>query len=142
MKKFEQELTEETENRNDADCEYFDTPVGIAFRRVLNHRIEQAGRPRLLWDLRWDAVERDPYRALFLGGPPTNNHAERALRPLVIFRKVCMGTRSRVDSDNISVFSSLTQTEKLQNAAVLDLLGALLVGTPAHAQELIFNDSS
>lgn len=50
------------------------------------------------------------------GGPPTNNHAERSLRPLVIFRKVCLGTRSRTGSDNISVFASLTQTAALQGA--------------------------
>ena len=75
-------------------------------------------------------------------GPPTNNHAERALRPLVIFRKICLGTRSDVGSENISVFASLTQTAKLQNASPVDLFDALLTGTPAQAQDLIFNNSS
>lgn len=74
--------------------------------------------------------------------PPTNNHAERALRPLVIFRKVCLGTRSSQGSENISVFSSLTQTAKLQETSVLDLFGALLAGSAAEARDLIFDDSS
>lgn len=75
-------------------------------------------------------------------GPPTNNHAERALRPLVIFRKVCMGTRSSQGSENIAVFTSLTQTAKLQQASVLELFKELLVGTPARAQDIIFDNSS
>jgi len=75
-------------------------------------------------------------------GPPTNNHAERALRPLVIFRKVCMGTRSTQGSENISIFSSLTQTAKLQDACVLELFGALLTGTHAQARGVIFDDST
>ena len=75
-------------------------------------------------------------------GPPTNNHAERALRPLVIFRKVCMGTRSARGSKNISVFSSVTQTANLQHAPVLDLFTTLLTGTPAQAHDIIFDDST
>ena len=75
-------------------------------------------------------------------GPPTNNHAERALRPLVIFRKVCMGTRSREGSENMSVFTSLTQTAKLQGHSIIDLFLALLSGTTAQAQDVIFNNSS
>ncbi len=75
-------------------------------------------------------------------GPPTNNHAERALRPLVIFRKVCMGTRSRKGSGNIAVFTSLTQTAKLQKIPILDLLEQLLVGSPAQAQDVLFSNST
>ena len=76
------------------------------------------------------------------GGPPTNNHAERALRPLVIFRKVCMGTRSKQGSENIAIFSSLTQTAKLQNCSALDLFQNLLTGTAAQAQAALFSNSS
>jgi len=75
-------------------------------------------------------------------GPATNNHAERALRPLVIFRKVCMGTRSEQGSENIAIFSSLTQTAKLQNCSALDLFQNLLTGTAARAQAVLFSDSS
>ncbi len=75
-------------------------------------------------------------------GPPTNNHAERALRPLVIFRKVCMGTRSGQGSQNIAIFNSLTQTAKLQKCSALDLFQSLLTGSTAQAQDVLFNNSS
>jgi transposase len=76
------------------------------------------------------------------GGPPTNNHAERALRPLVIFRKVCMGTRSEQGSGNTAIFNSLTETAKLQNSSVLDLFQVMLTGTAAQAQKVLFPNSS
>jgi len=72
------------------------------------------------------------------GGPPTNNHAERSLRPLVIFRKVCMGTRSAAGSDNIAIFGSLVQTAALQGAKLIDMFRALFMASPVHAQDVIF----
>ena len=75
-------------------------------------------------------------------GPPTNNHAERTLRPLVIFRKVCLGTRSRQGSENIALFSSLAQTAKLQNGSVIDLFQALLSGTASQAHAQVFPNTS
>jgi hypothetical protein len=74
------------------------------------------------------------------GGPP-NNHAERALHPLFIFRKTSMGTRSATWTENIGVFASLTQTAKLQNAPIIPLLNALLTGTPSQAQAALFDGS-
>jgi transposase len=74
-------------------------------------------------------------------GPPTNNHAERALRPLVIFRKISMGTRSPIGSENITIFASLVQTAKLQDAPVLPIMHALLTGSPAQAQAALFDNS-
>jgi transposase len=71
-------------------------------------------------------------------GPPTNNHAERSLRPLVIFRKICMGTRSETGSENISVFGSLTQTIALQSARYIDMFRALFTQSPNDAQDAIF----
>jgi len=79
---------------------------------------------------------------IMFDGPATNNHAERSLRPLVIFRKVCMGTRSEQGSQNIGIFTSLTQTAKLQKASVIDLFRKLLTGTAAKAQEALFCNSS
>ncbi len=75
-------------------------------------------------------------------GPPTNNLAERALRPLVIFRKVCQGSRSTIGSENISIFSSLTQTAKLQGQSILDLLHQLLTGNPESATEALYSNSA
>jgi len=71
-------------------------------------------------------------------GPPTNNHAEQSLRPLVIFRKICMGTRSQKGSENIAIFSSIAQTAKLQNAPLRPILNALLTGTTLEAQKKLF----
>jgi hypothetical protein len=76
------------------------------------------------------------------GGPPTNNHAKRSLRPLVIFQKVCMGTRSAIGSENISVFASLTQTAALHGAKVIDMFRALFRSSPNHAQDVIFGCQS
>ena len=74
-------------------------------------------------------------------GPPTNNHAERALRPLVLFRKTSMGTRSSTGSENITLFASLLQTAKLHEAPAITLLNALLTGTPGTTQAAVFGKS-
>jgi hypothetical protein len=76
------------------------------------------------------------------GGPPTNNHAERALRPLVIFRKVCLGSRSRTGSENVTIFSSLAETTKLQEGKVIDLFQALFARSASQAHAQIFPDTS
>ncbi len=70
-------------------------------------------------------------------GPPTNNHAERSLRPMVIFRKVCLCTRSSIGSDNISIFGSLTQTAALHGSHPLEMFRALFKSSTA-AQDVIF----
>ena len=76
------------------------------------------------------------------GGPPTNNHAERALRPLVIFRKVCLGSRSRTGSENVTIFSSLAETTKLQEGDVIDMFQALFGGSVSHAHAQVFPETS
>ena len=70
-------------------------------------------------------------------GPPTNNHAERSLRPMVIFRKVCLCTRSPSGSDNISIFGSLTQTAALHGSHPLEMFRALFKSAAA-TQDVIF----
>ena len=42
--------------------------------------------------------------------PPTNNQAERSLRPVVIMRKIVQGTRSDHGLVNHSVWRSLLET--------------------------------
>jgi hypothetical protein len=71
------------------------------------------------------------------GGPPTNNHAERSLRPMVIFRKICLGTRSFTGWDNISIFGSLTQTAALHGSHPLPMFRALFKSAAA-AQDIIY----
>jgi hypothetical protein len=85
------------------------------------------------------ARERDEvFTCIRHGTPPTNNEAERSLRPLVIFRKVCMGTRSPTGSQNIAVFSSLTETARRQGADSIELLKQLFVGNPADVHRAMF----
>ena len=106
---------------------------------ALAHPKAQTLRSRLLPGKReYDEV----FAFVKFGGPPTNNHAERALRPLVIFRKVCLGSRSRKGSENVTIFSSLAQTAKLQSGNVIDLFQALFQGSPELAYDEIFPNSS
>lgn len=74
-------------------------------------------------------------------GPPTNNHAERSLRPLVIFRKICLGTRSSTGSHNIALFASLSQTATLQGSDTLNVFLQLFGSSPLHAHHAIFGSS-
>lgn len=48
------------------------------------------------------------------GVPPTNNQAERSLRPVVIMRRVIQGTRSAKGLENHSVLRSLFETARRQ----------------------------
>lgn len=73
---------------------------------------------------------------------PTNNHAEQTLRRLVIFRKICFGTRSQSGLEVHSVLPSLVLTAKRQGVDPLCFLKTLLTKDTAIAQAALFNDSS
>jgi transposase len=73
---------------------------------------------------------------------PTNNHAERALRKLVIFRKICFGTRSAQGSYCHSVLPSLLSTAIRQKKHTIDFFHTLFVSDPATAQAKLYNNSS
>jgi transposase len=65
--------------------------------------------------------------------PATNNVAERALRPSVIFRKVTNGFRSQWGADTYAAFRSVVSTAKANRRAVLDTLRqALAADASAH----------
>ena len=125
-KKARKELENDFLRKLDAIC-----------KKTLSYKKAETLRKRLLPTAReYDEV----FAFINFDGPPTNNHAERALRPLVIFRKVCMGSRSREGSENICIFSSLTETAKLQSQAPLEIFQALLSGTPEQAHDQVFNN--
>ena len=66
----------------------------------------------------------------FLDNPvvePTNNRAERELRPLVIMRKVTFGNRSALGALNQAVITSIIQTSVLNGIEPLDICLALSV---------------
>jgi transposase len=76
------------------------------------------------------------------GVPPTNNHAEQALRRLVIFRKISFGTRSQSGLKTHSVLPSLVLTAKLQGVGPMDFLRVLLTKDTATAQATLFHNTS
>jgi hypothetical protein len=76
------------------------------------------------------------------GVPPTNNHAEQSLRHLVIFRKICFGTRSDSGIKNHSILPSLVQTARRQGVHPRKFLQTLLTADTASAQAALYNSSS
>jgi transposase len=69
------------------------------------------------------------------GIEPTNNTAERTIRPAVIYRKLSFGTHSKAGSRFIERMMTVTATLKLQKRNVLEYLTAAyaahLAGAPA-----------
>ena len=79
-------------------------------RQPLHHPKAKAFRKRLL------GPEQKQFFTCFRrpNVPPTNNQAERSLRPVVIMRKVVLGTRSEHGLENHSVVRSLFETARRQ----------------------------
>lgn len=76
------------------------------------------------------------------GVPPTNNHAEQSLRPLVIFRKISFGTRAESGLKTHSILPSLVQTARKQGLPPREFLETLLTSDTAIAQAALYNNSS
>jgi len=76
------------------------------------------------------------------GVPPTNNHAEQSLRHLVIFRKICFGSRSESGLKTHSILPSLLQTARRQGVPPREFLQILLTAHTATAQAALYNNSS
>jgi transposase len=76
------------------------------------------------------------------GVPPTNNHAEQSLRHLVIFRKVCFGTRSESGIKTHSVIPTLIQTARRQGVHPRVFLQILHTADAAAAQAALYCNSS
>ena len=70
--------------------------------------------------------------------PPTNNQAERSLRPVVIMRKIVQGTRSDKGLENHSVLRSLFETARRQGRKPHQFFFDLLTKTTAKAQAALF----
>jgi transposase len=77
-----------------------------------------------------------------LGVPPTNNHAEQSLRHLVIFRKICFGSRSDSGLKTHSILPSLVQTARRQGVPPRKFLQTLLTENTATAQAALYSNSS
>jgi hypothetical protein len=74
------------------------------------------------------------------GVPPTNNQAERSLRPVVIMRKVIHGTRSKKGLENHSVLRSLVETAKRQDKQPHRFLFELFTKNTADAQAALYRN--
>jgi transposase len=72
------------------------------------------------------------------GVPPTNNQAERSLRPLVVMRKVVQGTRSDKGLENHSVLRSLFETAHRQGKKPHEFFLTLFTKTTAQAQAALY----
>ena len=76
----------------------------------------------------------------FLDNPeiePTNNRAERQLRPNVIMRKITFGNRSDIGAKNHSIVMSLLQTGISNGIKPLDILLLLTTKTVVNLSEII-----
>jgi hypothetical protein len=60
----------------------------------------------------------------------------------VIFRKVCLGTRSATGSENLALFASVVETVKLRGCCTVDILEALLTDPPETAHEILFPEAA
>jgi hypothetical protein len=76
------------------------------------------------------------------GVAPTNNHAEQSLRKMVIFRKVCFGTRSDSGVKTHSIIPTLVQTAIRQGVHPREFLHILHTADTATAQAALYNNSS
>lgn len=74
------------------------------------------------------------------GVPPTNNQAERSLRPVVIMRKVIQGTRSEKGLENHSVLRSLFETAKRQDKQAHKFFLDLFTRNTADAQAALYRN--
>jgi hypothetical protein len=91
---------------------------------TLQRRLTDEGKdkPRLFTFLKYPNLQ------------PTNNQAERSLRGMVIFRKICMGTRSPSGSHTHSVLPSLLLTAQRQGRHPLGFLETLFGAKTQTAQ--------
>ncbi len=73
------------------------------------------------------------------GMPPTNNHAEQALRLPVIFRKISFGSRSLLGAQSLATNLSLLTTAKRQGKDPVDLFKTILLRGPNTPLSALYN---
>jgi transposase len=104
---------------------------GTNLRQRLDEHLRERALPdpdnqRLLNGLRWHHQRGNLLR--FLDDPriePTNNRAERALRPAVIARKVSQCSKTRDGADAFAAFTSVLRTAVQQGASGTERLAQL-----------------
>ncbi len=79
------------------------------------------------WEAMWTFVDSP-------GVEPTNNHAERELRRLVLWRKRCFGSQSERGDRFVERMLTVTHTLRKQRRNVLDYLHRCFINEPNQAQ--------
>ena len=74
--------------------------------------------------------------------PPTNNLAERTLRPLVIMRKICFGNRSRDGGQRLARIMSVKDTARRHGHNPLRVFYRLFTQPPDKVMRLIYKKTS
>jgi transposase len=105
-------------------------PLDYEPAETLRERIMNKDRDKLFTFLRVPGVE------------PTNNHAERSVRFLVIMRKISLGTRSQAGSHAHSVLPSLLETARRQGKDRIRFLTTLLTQPAETARAALFANTS
>lgn len=70
--------------------------------------------------------------------PPTNNLAERALRPLVVLRKTTFGHRTRRGAERMAAFMTVQETAKRHGRKASDIYYRLLTEPPNRVLEHLY----
>jgi transposase len=71
--------------------------------------------------------------------PPTNNHAERCLRPLVILRKITFGHRTESGASRMARIMTIQETAKRHGRRVLDVIHQLATDFPDRVLRYIYD---
>ena len=62
--------------------------------------------------------------------PPTNNLAERALRPLVVMRKITFGNRSQAGAERLATLMTVAETARRHGSKASDVYYWLFTQPP------------
>jgi transposase len=70
--------------------------------------------------------------------PPTNNLAERALRPLVVMRKITFGNRSEAGAKRLAVLMTVAETSRRHGSKASDIYFGLFTRPPSQVMQDIY----
>ena len=73
--------------------------------------------------------------------PPTNNMAERALRPLVVLRKITFGHRSEAGAIRMARLMTVAETAKRHGHRPSDIYYRLFTQSPGRVLRRLYDDS-
>ena len=105
-------------------------PMDYAPAETLRKRLIEKDHDKLFTFLRVKGVQ------------PTNNYSERRVRPHVIMRKICNGTRSAAGSESHAVLPSVLQTAKIHGQSGIEFVYCLITQPLATAKAMLFGNSS